>query len=393
MKIEEIQKELKKKGIDGWLFYDFHNRDLLAYSILSIDKNKLHTRRWYYFIPAEGEPRKLVHNIESKVLDSLPGAKSKYFQWQQQHTLLKEILLRTRKIAMQYSPMNAIPYVSMVDAGTIELIRSFGVEVISSADLVQIFESYISEQTFAMHLEAGKYVHKALHAAWAKMKELTVKGSPFTEYDIQQCIISEFNVSNLSWEDGAPIVAVNKNAADPHYEPTKEKDTPVRQGDLVLIDVWAKLKKPGAVYFDITWMGYMGDSVPDKYAKVFEIVKTARDSAVTFIKDKVRNNENVYGYQVDDVARNYIVQNNYGNYFTHRTGHCIGESVHGNGANIDNLETRDERMLMPGNLFSIEPGIYLDEFGIRSEIDVFINEKKEVIVTGEKQEQIVPILI
>jgi Xaa-Pro aminopeptidase len=392
MILGDVQRELKKRGLDGWLFCDFHNRDLIAYSILGIDTNKLHTRRWYYFIPADGEPRKLVHAIESDVLDNLPGFKSKYSQWQQLQTLLKEMVMRSKKIAMQYSPMNAIPYISLVDGGTIDLIRSFGVEVVTSADLVQIFEAYVSEEAFTTHCEAGKIIHKILDLAWSKIKELTLKSATFTEYDIQQFIIAEFNASNLTCEDSAPIVAVNENSGNPHYEPTREKTKHIKPGDLVLIDLWAKFNKPDAVYFDITWTGCVAETIPEKYREIFEIVRSARDAGANFIKDRLNKNDIAFGYQVDDVVRNYIVQSGYGNYFTHRTGHSIGTSGHGNGANIDNLETKDERMLMPGSLFSIEPGIYLQDFGIRSEINMFINEKKEAIVTGPKQEMIIPIM-
>jgi len=392
MKIVKIQEELLKRGIDGWLFYDFHNRDLLAYSILGLDKDKLHTRRWYYFIPAKGECKKLVHSIESDVLDQLPGEKYIYLPWQQQQNLLKKILEGSKKIAMQYSPMNAIPYISIVDGGTIDLIRSFGVEVISSADLVQIFEACISKDAYESHREAGKLIHKILNLAWDEIKKRTIGKKKFTEYDIQQFMIEEFEKANLSWEDGAPIVAVNENAANPHYEPTESSSKVIKEGDLILIDLWAKLKKPGSIYYDITWVAALSGEIKREHREVFEIVKAARDLAVQYIGDKFERNECVYGWQVDDVVRNYISEKGYGKYFLHRTGHCIGTSVHGNGVNIDNLETKDERMLMPGILFSIEPGIYLKDFGIRSEINVYINEKGEIIVSGEKQEEIIRLL-
>lgn len=392
MNIENVQKELCERKIDGWLFCDFRRRDEIAYRILGLDKSKHYSRRWYYYVPARGEPRKLVHNIESDVLDTLPGIKRTYIQWQQQHTLLHEILFSAKRVAMQYSPMNAIPYISLVDAGTVELVRSFGVEVISSADLVQLFESCISTEAYKMHCDAGNRIHKILNLCWKEIKKSIENFKVITEYDLQQFILKEFDKAGLVCEDMLPIVAANENSGNPHYEPSASRNRVINRGDFLLIDLWGKLSKPGSVYYDVTWVGVVADDVPHKYGVIFDIVKQARDIGVSYIEEKFQAGESIYGWQVDDAVRGFILRKGYGNNFLHRTGHSIGESVHGNGANIDNLETKDERMLLPGNLFSIEPGIYLDEFGVRTEINVYISNNKMVIVTGPKQEQIIPIL-
>ncbi len=392
MDIEKVQKELRSRNIDGWLFYDFRKRDEIAYKILGLDKNKIYSRKWYYYIPAHGEPRKLVHNIESEVLDSLPGIKRTYIQWQQQNTLLKEILYLAKRVAMQYSPMNAVPYISLVDAGTIELIRSFGAEVVSSADLVQLFESYIPFASYQMHCEAGKIIHRILDLCWKEIKKCIELGNIINEYDLQQFVINEYEKYGIIYDDMLPIVAINENTSNPHYELIKGRSKTIKKGDFLLIDLCGKLSKPNSVYYDVTWTAMVSDIIPEKYNVIFNIVKEARDLAIRFLEDRFREGKEVFGWEVDDAVRGYILRKGYGNYFLHRTGHSIGESLHGNGANIDNLETKEERMLLPGNLFSIEPGIYLEEFGIRSEVNVYIDDNNKVIVTGPKQEQIIKII-
>jgi len=391
MNLDAIQQALRESRLDGWLFYDFHNRDLIGYRILGLDPTKFTTRRWYYYIPAQGEPKKLVHSIERGRLDPLPGEKLIYLPWPQQHQLLREILKGAKRVAMQYSPMNAIPYVSLVDAGTIELVRSFGVEVVSSADLVQRFEARLSNEAFRTHLEAGKAMHTIVDAAFQEIGQRIHAGQKTTEYDLYQWMRAKYDEHGVVAPEG-PIVAVNAHASDPHFEPTAENTVEIKEGDFVLIDLWAKLDRPGAVFFDITWVGYAGRTVPEKYTSVFEIVRGARDAAVDFLQKKFAAGETVYGWQVDDVTRGFIKGKGYGEYFIHRTGHSIGEEVHGNGVNIDNLETKDERRIVPGCLFSIEPGIYLPEFGVRSEINVFISENNEVIVTGPRQTEVLGLL-
>lgn len=392
MFIQEIQKKVKEFGLDGWLFYDFHGRDPISYRVLKLDQRKLATRRWYYLIPATGEPKKLVHNIEKEKLDSLPGEKFIYLKWQERIELLKKILEGKKKIAMQYSPMNSIPYISTVDAGTIELVRSFGIEVVSSADLIQIFEAVLDDEEFASHKRAGEKIHKIMDICFKEIGERLRRNEEFTEFDIQQYILKLFDEERITSDGMSPIVAVNANAGNPHYEPTKELSEKIKKGDIVLLDVWGRENVDNSIYFDITWMGYAGTEIPEKFLKIFEIVKTARDKAVEFIRKRFSVGKEVFGWEVDDVARGYIRERGYEKFFIHRTGHSIGREVHGNGVNMDNLETKDERRLLPGILFSIEPGIYFDDFGIRSEINVFISKKKEPMVTGPKQEEIVKII-
>ncbi len=387
--IKTIQGAIKEKGIDGWLFCDFHHRDLMAYRILKLPLT-FTSRRWFYFIPAEGTPKKLVSKVESTKLDSLLGEKNTYLSWQDLHSGLKKILSGAKRVAMQYSPMNNIPYISVVDAGTIELVKASGVEVVSSADLVQRFEAIIDEEGFKTHLEAGRIIQDIKNRAFKKIREALDRGEKLTEYELQQWIVSEFHKNNLTCMDEHPIVGINEHPSDPHFAPSEKDSYCFKEGDRVLIDLWAKLNKEGAIFYDITWCGYVGKNPPEDYVKVFNIVKEARNAALNFVIDRFDKGEKVYGYEVDDVCRKVIIEAGYGEYFIHRTGHSIGEEVHGNGVNIDNLETRDERELVPGICFSIEPGIYIPgEVGVRSEIDVFIKLNGEVVVVGDIQEELI----
>jgi len=387
MNLEAIQKELRKAKLDGWLFYDFHNRDHLAYKILGLE-NKHTTRRWFYFIPAKGEPKKLVSAVESTKLDSLPGKKFVYLPYEEQHKLLKKILGSSKKIAMQYSPKNNIPYVSLVDAGTIELIKNFGVKVVSSADLISIFEALIDERGYQLHKEAQRDIDEIRKLAFQKIREAINSGQKLTEYELQQFIMEKFRERNL-YTNAEPIVGINDHPADPHFEP-KPEGYYFKEGDTVLIDLWAKKNVEGGIYYDITWVGYVGQNPPEKYVKIFEVAKNARDAAITFIQESLSKKKKIYGWQVDDVCRNVIKKAGFGKYFIHRTGHSIGEETHGNGPNIDNLETKDERELMPGCLFSIEPGIYLPgEMAVRTEVNVFIHKDYTAEVTGEIQNELV----
>ena len=389
MELDLIQSTLRKSGLDGWLFYDHHRRDPIAYRVLKINP-PMCTRRWYYLIPAEGDPRKLIHRVERQNLAGLPGQEIQYSSWKEQHAGLKKILEGKRRIAMQYSPLNNIPYVGLVDAGTIELVKSLEVEVVSSADLVQLFEARWSEEALASHLEAGKVVHAAVRAGFASIGHAVRSGKGINEYDVQQEMRRVFDAAGVVTDEG-PVAAVNRNSANPHYMPLREDSRPIGANDFVLLDVWGKMNKPGAVYFDITWTGFVGVEVPRRCAEVFEIVREARDGAVDFVQAAMKTGRTIHGYEVDDVAREIITRRGYGSYFVHRTGHSIGEDVHANGANIDNFETRDTRQIIPGICFSIEPGIYLEEFGVRSEVNVFV-EESSARVTGEIQTAIVPIL-
>ncbi len=389
LKIDEVQKDLRAAKLDGWLFYDFRGRDPIALRILDLPPG-MRTRRWFYFIPAKGTPKKLVHKIETHSLAALPGD-TLYFSAHNELTgNLKKILGRAKKIAMQYSAKNAIPYVSMVDAGTIELVRATGVKILTSADLVQKYEACWTPAQLQSHLSAGRAIDAIVQGAFTHAAKSVREKSPITEYDLQQWILSKFVEAGLETEEG-PDVAVNENASDPHYGPSREKSSAIKEGDLLLLDVWGKLKTPGSVYYDITWVGYLGAKVPDKFAKIFKVVREARDRGVNMILENAKARKPLQGWQIDNATRAVIDKAGYGKYFFHRTGHNIGQSVHGNGVNIDGLETRDERHLIPGTCNSIEPGIYLPEFGIRSEVDVYIDER-EARVTGAVQTEILALL-
>lgn len=389
MLIDRIQQSLRNSGLDGWLFFDHHRRDPLAYRILGIPDSVSATRRWYYFIPSSGEPRKLVHRIESEALDSLPGIKATYASWAAQQDRLKALLTGADKIAMEYSPNCAIPYVSLIDGGTLELVRGCGVTVVSSADLVQEFEAVWTEHQLELHLEAGRIVDRVRREAFELIGERLQPGVAVSEFDVQQFILRRFEELGVETDHG-PIVAVNAHASDPHYEPNCERYAYVRKGDAVLIDLWAKKKLPDAVYYDITWTGFCGDSVPDQIQNVFDIVRNARRAASQFVLEKAASGEAMRGFEVDDIARRYISEKGYGDHFFHRTGHSIGANVHGTGANMDNLESHDERRIIPWTCFSVEPGIYLEDFGIRSEVNVFVGPGFAK-VTGEEQEQLLRI--
>lgn len=388
--IEPIQQEVKNHGFDGWLFYDFHNRDAMAYRILQLEFNKFTSRRWYYFIPANGEPQKLVSGVEPTKLDSLPGKKIVYHAWEEQHHLIKEMLKGAGKITMQYSPQNNIPYISMVDAGTIELIRNAGVEVHSSANLVQIFEAVIDEGGYQAHLQAGEKVQKIKDEAFELIRQNIKKSQEITEYEVQQYIVKRFGEEGMTDDGDHPIVGVNDHPADPHFEPTSQNSYVIKKGDTLLIDLWARLDHKDGIYYDITWCGFIGEDPPSKYQKIFHAVRDARNAARDFIRDKFAKGEKCYGFEVDDACRAVVKKEGYGDYFVHRTGHSIGHEVHGNGVNIDNFETKDERELVPGICFSIEPGIYLPgEMAVRSEINVFITKEREVVVAGKEQEELI----
>jgi Xaa-Pro dipeptidase len=389
MQINEIQKALREEGVDGWLFFDHHQRDLLAYRVLNLSPGRTVTRRWYYLIPANGEPKGLVHAIESGVLAELPGSMQTYSSWGAQVEGLKGLLAGCRRVAMQYSPNCAIPYVSLVDGGTLELVRGAGVEVVTSANLIQFFDSRWSAEQLEMHVEAGRRVDRVRGEAFQKIGAALRAGETMTEWQVNRFIRDGFEKAGLVTDHG-PIVGVNANMSNPHYEPQAEGSKPIRKGDAVLIDMWAKLDRPGAVFYDITWTGYCGATPPAEIQNVFEVVRDARDRAIDRVKTAVSGNEPIHGFDVDDACRGHIREKGFGEYFVHRTGHSIGEEVHGTGANMDNLETHDERRIIAGTCFSIEPGVYLPEFGIRSEVNMYIGTG-QAQVTGEIQRQLVSI--
>ncbi|HEX8097250.1 MAG TPA: M24 family metallopeptidase [Pyrinomonadaceae bacterium] len=387
-RVTEIQSALKDAGLDGWLFYDFRQSDPLAYRILRLNQKQFSTRRWLYFVPAEGEPTRINHAIEQGKLDRLPGRRLIYSSWNRLHEHLRDTLAaatngRGPRVAMQYSPRGDIPYVSRVDAGTIELVRSLGAEPVTSADLVQLFEAVWTREQYQSHVTAANNVHNIIQEAFAEVGRKVRAEEPVTEYEIQQLMVRRFDEEGMTCDDDHPIVSVNGNAASPHYQPNAEKFSPIRRGDFLLLDVWAKLKAPGSVYADQTWTGFVGEEPSEEHVKVFTIVREARDAAIEFVRENVKAGREIKGAEVDDVSRAVIERAGYGEYFTHRTGHSIGEEVHGNGAHIDNLETRDSRKIIPHTCFSIEPGIYLPgNFGVRSEIDLYVGDG-DIEVTGQ----------
>jgi Xaa-Pro aminopeptidase len=389
MNITAIQAALRDAAIDAWLFYDHHHRDPLAYSILGLDPQMHVTRRWFYLVPAIGEPRKLVHRIESGRLDTLPGTKAEYSSWQELDANLEAMLTGSTRLAMQYSPRNAIMYVSMVDAGTIECLREMGKEIVSSADLVSQFEAVLSDEQIRTHYAAQEKLDRILAEGWKQMGA-GVRGAGTDEFAMVQWLSEAMRREGLVWEHG-PNVSCAANSADSHYEPTVENSRPIRRGDFVLIDIWAKLDQPGAVYYDITWTGVVDRPPTDREQTLFETVRNARDAAIAAIQSAYAARQPIAGWQADDAARNVIRAAGYADWFPHRTGHNIGPEIHGAGAHLDNLETHDVRLLLPNTCFSVEPGIYFPgEFGVRSEINM-LTQPGRATVTGRIQTELVRI--
>ena len=389
MNITAIQAALRDAAIDAWLFYDHHHRDPLAYSILGLDPQMHVTRRWFYLVPAIGEPRKLVHRIESGRLDTLPGTKAEYSSWQELDANLEAMLTGSTRLAMQYSPRNAIMYVSMVDAGTIECLREMGKEIVSSADLVSQFEAVLSDEQIRTHYAAQEKLDRILAEGWKQMGA-GVRGAGTDEFAMVQWLSEAMRREGLVWEHG-PNVSCAANSADSHYEPTAENSRPIRRGDFVLIDIWAKLDQPGAVYYDITWTGVVDRPPTDREQTIFETVRNARDAAIAAIQSAYAARQPIAGWQADDAARNVIRAAGYADWFPHRTGHNIGPEIHGAGAHLDNLETHDVRLLLPNTCFSVEPGIYFPgEFGVRSEINMLTHPGRAE-VTGRIQTELVRI--
>ena len=385
MNLEAIQTALRDQHLDGWLFYDHHHRDPIAYRILGL-RDSLHaSRRWYYLIPAEGQPRKLTHRIESKNLAPLPGSGDHYSSWQELEGGLRAMLEPYKTLAMQYSPRNAIMYVSLVDAGTIELLREMGKTIVSSADLVSRFEAVLTPEQIATHYQAQKVIDEIVREAWKY-----IAAGARNEYEVMVWLREAMRRAGIA--DGyGPNVSVNENSSDSHYEPTAASSKPIKQGDFLLIDIWGRMNHPGdSCYYDITWTGVVGREPTDRERQIFSLVTQARDAAIKLVQDAFASNQPIKGWQADDAARTVIRNAGLGDYFTHRTGHSISYETHGNGANLDNLETHDERLILPYTCFSVEPGIYLPEFGIRSEINM-LTEPGRALVTGPIQTELVRI--
>ena len=388
MNLPAIQAALRERNIDAWLFYDHHRRDPIAYRVLGLPTTLMVTRRWFYLIPAQGEPLKLVHKIEAGHLDTLPGSARRYAGWQELFDGLKAILAEHRDIAMQYSPNNSVFTISLVDAGTIEIVRGLGKNVVSSADLIALFEATFTDEQVLSHFAARDAIDSITAAAFQEIGRRARNGGT-TEYAMQQWFMESFRREHLVTDD-PPIVAVNANSGNPHYEPHAEGSAPIREGDFVLLDVWAKKDTPGAVYYDITWTGVVGKAPSDKQREIFQIVRDGRDAGVKTVVDATAGGQRIAGWQVDRAVRDHITKAGYGDYFIHRTGHSIGTEVHANGANMDDLEIHDERQILSNSCFSIEPGIYLPEFGVRSEVNVLVRPDRAE-VTGKIQREIVTI--
>jgi Xaa-Pro dipeptidase len=393
MNLEAIQLALREQNLDGWLFYDHHHRDPIAYRILGLSETLHVTRRWYYLIPADGEPRKLVHRIEAGRLDTLPGTKDVYSSWQELEANLKTMLTPYLRLAMQYSPRNAIMYVSMVDAGTVELLREFGKTIVSSSDLVSHFEAVLSEERIATHYEAQRVIDELLMEGFReigrRVRPANGAAAGTTEYSMVQWLSEALQRGGLVWEN-APDVAANENTSDSHYAATEEATKTIREGDFVLIDIWGRTNRPDSIFYDITWTGVVGREPSERERLVFNTVRDARDAAIVKVQSAFAESRPISGWEADDAARKVIREAGFGEWFTHRTGHNIATEIHGSGAHLDNLETHDERQLLPFTCFSVEPGIYLPEFGVRSEIDMMTSARKAE-VTGMIQRDLLRI--
>ena len=384
-----VQHALREDGVDGWLLYDFHGSNPIARRVAGLSGDaKLTTRRWYYLVPASGEPRALVHGIERDTLAHLPGKRRIYAGRAALEAGLAELVRDMHRIAMEYSPACAIPYLSRVDAGTVEQIRSLGAEIVPSGDLVQRFEAIWNQTALDSHRAASEHLYSIKDRTFELIRD-RVGAGPLTEYEVQQTMAEWFRDAGLV-TDCLPVVAAQESSGNPHYLPTTADHRPIRRGEVVLLDLWGKLDRPGAVYADITWVGFTGLAVPEDAATVFGVARAARDDAVTLVADRVRAGRPISGWEVDRAARDVIGAAGYGDRFVHRTGHSLGEEVHGNGVHMDDYETHDERRLIAGSGFTIEPGIYLDDFGVRTEINMYVGST-DAAVTGPRQMEIVPL--
>ena len=390
MDIDAVQQQLHQMKIDGWLLYDFHGINPIARDFAGM-AGKMITRRWFCLIPVSGKPRWLVSKLEASEFGTVPGEIHTYHSWTTLNEGLAELVRGCPKVAMEYTPHGTIPYISRVDAGTMEMIRALNITPVSSADLVQWFQARWSPASLSLHLKAAKHLRAAMQRAHHLIRQFVTAGRRISEYDVQQEIMRYFQLHNLV-TDSPPIVATTANTNSPHYTPDETRNSLIEKEDLVLIDMWAKVDHPDGMYADITWMAYVGLQVPDDYSRIFSVVTTARDAAAEFIVNSVENEKTIKGYEVDDVARTVVKNFGYEDKFIHRTGHNLHRDVHGPGVNFDNLENHDERLLIPDIACTIEPGIYLRPFGFRSEINVYIGEKRAQITTEPQQKHIIPLL-
>ncbi len=393
MELDRIQQAIQAEQLDGWLLYDFRRSNPIAHRILELPREQMFTRRWFYWIPAQGRPVALVSAVEPHVLRALPGEQQTFRSWQELEARLKALLPAGAHIAMEYSPRNAIPYLACVDAGTIELVRACGVEICTSANLAQRFVACLSQQQIESHREAGRRIMAARGELFEELGEALRRERPLDEYSVQQRFLALMRATGVV-VDEPPLIAVNAHASNPHYLPTAWEHSPIRRGDLLLVDFWAHLPGPDAIYADYTWMAFAGtrDEIPSRQREIFALVCQARDAGLDFIRARLAAGEPVRACDVDDVVRGLIAQAGYGDYFVHRSGHSITTVEHGEGANLDNLETHDERFLLADTCCSLEPGIYLPEFGVRSEVNLLIHERELEITGLPMQEEIVALL-
>jgi Xaa-Pro dipeptidase len=390
MDLDLIQRELSRQNLDGWLLYDFQGMNQIACDMAELG-DVLITRRWFCLIPVVGEPRWLVSRLERGHFQQVPGEVTTYLSWESLRENVTGLVGDAKTVAMEYVPDGAIPYVSRVDGGTLEIVRASGVEIVSSADLIQWCQSRFTPRRLSTHMTASRHLSNAREKALQFITENIRDSKNITEYDVQQHIVEYFAEHGLV-TNSPPIVAVGRNTADPHYQPAESGSARVKENDLVLIDMWAKIREPGSAYADITWMAYVGERVPEDYARIFQIIAKARDKAVEFVQTAAVTGNDIHGYEVDDVARTIIADAGFGDRFIHRTGHNIGTDDHGTGVNFDNLETHDERLVIPDVCCSIEPGIYLDLFGMRTEINIYVGERNAEVTTMPMQKYIVPLL-
>jgi Xaa-Pro dipeptidase len=386
--IPAVQAALKEEGLDGWLLYDFHGSNPIARRLTGLDGGgKMTSRRWYYVIPASGEPKKLMHAIEPYNLDHLPGSKTIYSQRDSLATGLQHVLGGLKRVAMEYSPNNSIPYISRVDAGTVEAVRGIGVSVVSSGDLVQRFEAVWTDAALQTHRAASERLYRVKDRAFDVIREARRGGRRITEIDVQRAMVGWFEEEGLI-TDAPPVVGAQQNAGNPHYMPTEQSHRAIGDNEVVLLDLWGKLRESGAVFADITWVGFTAPQAPDSYVKAFNAARDGRDAAIALVQQRVRDGQEIRGFEVDRACRDVVDRAGFGPQFIHRTGHSLGTEVHGNGVHMDDYETHDERRLIPGTGFTIEPGVYSKDFGVRTEINMFVAER-EATVTGPLQTEFV----
>jgi Xaa-Pro aminopeptidase len=390
--VAAIQESLRSDGLDAWLLYDFHGSNPIAARLAGVSNGAhMTTRRWFYLIPTQGTPRALVHAIERHNLDALPGTKQVYSRREQLEQGLDDLLRGVKRVAMEYSPQNAIPYLSRIDAGTAETIRARGVDIVSSGDLVQRFEAAWTPQQYATHMRASEALYRIKDRAFDRARTALKNSERITEYQLQQEMVRWFEEEALV-SDSAPVVAAGANAGNPHYLPSREQTAVIVPGQVLLLDLWGKLKDPGAVFADITWVGFTGVRVPDEAARAFDAIVRARDAAVALVEEAAMTGRELHGWEVDRAAREVLVQSGFSDHILHRTGHSLGETVHGNGVHLDDYETHDDRRILPGTGFTVEPGLYFDSFGVRTEINVFRRDRAAV-VSGPRQMTLVTLEI